>query len=53
MERDGLSREEAERQLSILSNDVLSAAEEGQFFEAEDIMLDYGFEPDYIADLLI
>ena len=53
MRRDGLTESEARREYELLREDVLQAAEDGEFFEAEDIMLGAGFEMDYIADLLI
>ena len=51
MERDGLSETEAKREFQLLREDVLQAAEDGCFMEAEDIMLDAGFDLDYIIDL--
>lgn len=53
MRRDGLTESEAKREYELLREDVLQAAEDGMFEEAEDIMLSSGFELDYIADLLI
>ena len=52
MERDGLTREEAEREAEILTGDIILAAEDGCYEEAEDILLDAGFELDYLDDLL-
>ena len=53
MERDGLTESEARNEYTQLREDVLSAVEDGDFFGAEDIMLDMGFEMDYVADLFI
>ena len=53
MRRDGMTESEAKREYMLLREDVLQAAEDGMFEEAEDIMLCSGFELDYIADLLI
>lgn len=53
MERDGLTEAEAKREYELLREDVLQAAEDGMFEEAEDIMLSSGFELDYLVDLLI
>ena len=53
MRRDGLTESEAKREYQLLREDVLQAAEDGCYEEAEDIMLSSGFELDYIADLLI
>lgn len=53
MRRDGLTESEAKREYELLREDVLQAAEDGMFDEAEDIMLSSGFELDYLVDLLI
>lgn len=53
MRRDGLTESEAKREYQLLREDVLQAAEDGMFEEAEDIMLSSGFELDYLVDLLI
>ena len=53
MERDGMSESEAKREYELLREDVLQAAEDGLFEDAEDMMLSAGFEMDYVADLFI
>lgn len=53
MDRDGCTPSEAKREYELLREDVLQAAEDGMFDEAEDIMLGAGFELDYLVDLLI
>lgn len=52
MKRDGLTKAEAEREVEMLRGDVILAAEDGCYEEAEDILLAAGFEPDYLDDLL-
>ena len=53
MDRDGCTPDEAKREYELLREDVLQAAEDGMFDEAEDIMLGAGFELDYLVDILI
>lgn len=50
MERDEMTREEAEELVEETREEVLAAADS---CEVDDIMADYlGLEPDYIIDLL-
>lgn len=53
MERDGMTEAEARRSYELLREDVIQAAEDGDYEEAEDIMLGAGFEMDYLVDILI
>ena len=53
MERDGLTESEAKREYQLLREDVLQAAEDGYYMEAEDYLLDAGFDLDYMIDLII
>jgi len=52
MERDGLTEAEAKREYELLREDVLQAAEDGFFEDAEDMMLCAGFEMDFIDCLI-
>ena len=52
MERDGMTESEAKREYMLLREDVLQAAEDGYYEEAEDIMLGAGFEMDFIDCLI-
>ena len=52
MERDGLTEAEAKREFMLLREDVLQAAEDGFFEDAEDMMLCAGFEMDFIDCLI-
>lgn len=57
MERDGMTKEEAIEEYNILSGEVWSALEDAEDLfegseEVEDILADYGLEPDYLDDLL-
>ena len=52
MERDGLTEAEAKREYELLREDVLQAAEDGFFEDAEDMMLCAGFELDFIDCLI-
>ena len=52
MERDGLTEAEAKREYELLREDVLQAAEDGLFEDAEDMMLCAGFEMDFIDCLI-
>lgn len=53
MRRDGLTEEEAKREFQLLREDVLQAAEDGYFMEAEDYIYEAGFDLDDMIDLLI
>ena len=53
MNRDGFTEAEAKREYMLLREDVLQAAEDGCYMEAEDILLDAGFDLDDMIDLLI
>lgn len=52
MERDELDRESAIDIRNEMRDLVLIAAENGDIDEVDDILADYGFEPDYIEELL-
>lgn len=50
MERDGMTREEAEKLIAETREEILSS---DHLFEVEDIIMDnLGLEPDYIFDLI-
>lgn len=53
MKRDGMSESEANREYELLREDVIQAAEDGYYMEAEDYLLDAGFDLDDMIDLLI
>lgn len=56
MERDGLSREEAERQVENTSSRIWDELdyEDCELEDLEDILYgDTGLEPDYLLDILI
>lgn len=53
MKRDGMSESEAKREYELLREDVIQAAEDGYYMEAEDYLLDAGFDLDDMIDLLI
>lgn len=53
MKRDGMSETEAKREYQLLREDVIQAAEDGYYMEAEDYLLDAGFDLDDMIDLLI
>jgi len=53
MERDGMTESEAKREYELLREDVIQSAEDGYYMEAEDMLLDAGFDLDYMVDLLI
>lgn len=56
MERDGLSREEAERQVENTSSRIWDELdyEDCELEDLEDILYgDIGLEPDYLLDMLI
>lgn len=52
MDRDGLSYEEAVKQFSLLQGEAWEIAEDGDYEEMEDLLLDYGLEMDYLDDLI-
>lgn len=50
IERDGMTREEAEKLIAETREEILSS---DHLFEVEDIIMDnLGLEPDYIFDLI-
>jgi len=53
MRRDGMSENDAKREYELLREDVIQAAEDGYYMEAEDYLLDAGFDLDDMIDLLI
>ena len=53
MQRDEMSKEEAQELLQETRDAMMAAIDAGDFFEVEDIMADYlGLEPDYIFDII-
>ena len=53
MERDGLSATEAKRIVQDVRDEIYAATENGNYSEAEDIMMnELGLEMDYIMDIL-
>lgn len=53
MNRDGVTRDEAERMVNEVREEILEAVYDGDYNEAEDIMLsELGLEMDYIYDIL-
>ena len=52
MERDNISREEAEATFKALKNDLDMLLLSGDIEEAYHICEDIGLEPDYLMDLL-
>ena len=52
VERDGITREEAEEIRGELSDSFMDAISSGDFDLAEDIMMDVGLEPDYLEEFL-
>jgi len=53
MNRDGLTRDEAEAQVSEAREELMDLIAEGNFSDAYDICDDmFGLEPDYLEDLL-
>ena len=53
MERDGVTRDEAERMVNEVREEILEAVYDGDYSEAEEIMLsELGLEMDYIYDIL-
>lgn len=53
MERDGLTKEEAEREIDEARELLQEYLEEGQMEEAENICEEmWGLEPDYIMELI-
>lgn len=51
MNRDGISREEAEDIKKELRNQAIAYVREGDIMSAMDIMYEVGLEPDYLDDL--
>jgi hypothetical protein len=53
MERDGLTKEEAEREIDEARKLLREYLDEGQMEEAENICEEmWGLEPDYIMELI-
>ena len=53
MRRDGLTYEDAKEAYLECQEAMLEAVEEGNFFEAEEILrYELGLEPDYIFNLI-
>lgn len=52
MQRDGLTREEAEAMVQEVYEHFMECIEEGNFVAAEDAMYEIGLEPDYLEDFL-
>jgi hypothetical protein len=53
MDRDGCTPGEAKREYELLREDILQAAEDGYFEDAEDMLLSSGLDLDYMIDMLI
>jgi polyhydroxyalkanoate synthesis regulator phasin len=53
MERDGVTKDEAKRMVDEVREEILEAVYDGDYNEAEEIMLsELGLEMDYIYDIL-
>jgi hypothetical protein len=52
MDRDDLSREEAQEIKQEMHDLVMERAAEGDIYGVDEILYDYGFEPDYLEELL-
>lgn len=53
MKRDGLTRQEAEKQKTYVADMIQDAVASGDYSEVEDIMYsELGLEMDYIFDML-
>ena len=53
MERDGMSREEAEEMVRNARDEIYAMLEEAEYDEIEDILAcDFGLEMDYIFDFI-
>jgi len=53
IERDGMSREEAEADIAACRAEMLEAIEDGDFSYAEQIYEDwFGLEPDYMDEVI-
>lgn len=53
MQRDGMSREEAEEMVNNAKRELNAMIEEGEYDEVEDMLLcDFGLEMDYIFDFI-
>lgn len=53
MDRDGCTPGEAKREYELLREDIIQAAEDGYYEDAEDMLLCAGFDLDYMIDMLI
>lgn len=53
MERDGMTREEAEEMVRNAKDEIYNMLEEAEYDEIEDMLLcDFGLEMDYIFDFI-
>ena len=53
MERDGMTEQEAKNAIEQVRTEIYSAAENGCYEEAEDIMRSFlGLEMDYLVDII-
>lgn len=53
MERDGMSREEAEEMVRNARDEIYAMLEEAEYDEIEDMLAcDFGLEMDYIFDFI-
>lgn len=53
MKRDGVTKDEAKRMVDGVREEILEAVYDGDYSEAEEIMLsELGLEMDYIYDIL-
>ena len=48
----GMTEEEAKREFEMIREEVFDAAEDGDFYEAEEIILSSGFDLDFIDYLI-
>ena len=54
MERDGMTKSEVINEIKYVRELMLEAVEAGEYWEAEDILVDeLGLEPDYIFDIIM
>lgn len=52
MERDGMTKAEAIQTLKEMREEFNEWLEVGDYMEAEYVLEEYGFEPDYLFDLI-
>ena len=52
MERDGITKEEAKETMEEMRAEFDECIAMGDYCSAEEVMLEYGFEMDYIFDMI-